>query len=299
MQIDKNIITSNKPQRNTRRLSDKVMLNIPLRTFDILCKYVLTCSPLIRMNHLTNLRRFIMMLDSKVYETDPNKNNRVKFILKGLEVRLQYNINNQEIILDHIMSGLDFIPDFIDPDHIDRFILDSNEVKWANEMVESSVKYAFAFKAAPEFLKVCTEITKSDYEGRGNLLDTFENLVDTTHNKFRKARMISNNIDMTFSLRDGEFEEAVGESYDLLTNPSRKLICGMQGLNEMINGGFESGRVYMLLGVTNVGKSVTLLNLMYQLKEYNKYYKAKDPSKTPCIVMLTMENSVEIGRAHV
>ena len=292
MQIDKNIITSNKPQRNTRRLSDKVMLNIPLRTFDILCKYVLTCSPLIRMNHLTNLRRFIMMLDSKVYETDPNKNNRVKFILKGLEVRLQYNINNQEIILDHIMSGLDFVPDFIDPDHIDRFILDSNEVKWANEMVESSVKYAFAYKAAPEFLKVCTEITKSDYEGRGNLLDTFENLVDTTHNKFRKARMISNNIDMTFSLRDGEFEEAVGESYDLLTNPSRKLICGMQGLNEMINGGFESGRVYMLLGVTNVGKSVTLLNLMYQLKEYNKYYKAKDPSKTPCIVMLTMENSV-------
>ena len=35
---------------------------------------------------------------------DPNKNNRVKFILKGLEVRLQYNINNQEIILDHIMA---------------------------------------------------------------------------------------------------------------------------------------------------------------------------------------------------
>ena len=60
----------------------------------------------------------------------------------------------------------------------------------------------------------------------------------------------------------------------------------------MIGGGFESGRVYMLLGITGIGKSVSLLNLVYQLKKYNKNYKTKDPTKTPCILMLTMENTV-------
>ena len=66
----------------------------------------------------------------------------------------------------------------------------------------------------------------------------------------------------------------------------------MQGLNEMIGGGFESGRVYMFLGTSGVGKSVTLLNLLYQLKIYNKQYRVKDPTKKPCVVLLTMENTV-------
>ena len=97
---------------------------------------------------------------------------------------------------------------------------------------------------------------------------------------------------MVFSLRDGVFDEAITETYNLITNPSRRLICGMQGLNEMVGGGFESGRVYMLLGITGIGKSISLLNLAYQLKRYNRHYRPKDPTKTPCIVILTMENTV-------
>ena len=97
---------------------------------------------------------------------------------------------------------------------------------------------------------------------------------------------------MTFSLRDGVFEDAIKETYNLITNPSRRLISGMQGLNEMVGGGFESGRVYMFLGITGIGKSITLLNLAYQLKLYNKNFRTKDPTKTPCIVILTMENTV-------
>lgn len=279
-------------KRQRRNVSDKVTLNIPLRSFTILCRYTLTISPYIRMTHLNNLRKFMVIIDPSVYENDPNKKHRVEFIKKALEARLKYSLTDVNMILDHVLSGLDFVPDFIDVEHVDKFILNSAETKWANGMIEYNLKYAFAYKAAPQFLDVCTSITKSDYDGRGNLLERFEDLVNDTHNKFRKSEVSTNNIDMVFSLRNGQFEEAVSETYDMLTNPSRKLICGMQGLNEMINGGFESGRVYMLLGITNVGKSVTLLNLMYQLKKYNTHYKPKDPSKTPCIVMLTMENSV-------
>jgi hypothetical protein len=77
-----------------------------------------------------------------------------------------------------------------------------------------------------------------------------------------------------------------------MTDPSNILQTGMQGLNQLLGGGFESGRVYMFLGIAGVGKSLLLLNLMYQLRMYNGHYKTKDPTKQPCIVMLTMENSV-------
>ena len=42
----------------------------------------------------------------------------------------------------------------------------------------------------------------------------------------------------------------------------------MQGFNELIGGGFESGRVYMLLGVAGIGKSMTLLNFINQYLIY-------------------------------
>ena len=291
MIIEKNNKLSKKNYKNNT--TDMVMLNVPLRTYNILVKYSVTVSPLIRMNHLSDVEHYIGMLDPKVYINDPNKLNRVKFIQKAIEGRLKYNINDQDMIVEYVLCNLDFKPDFFDENHPEKFILNSNEIKWANEMINENLKYAFAFKAAPKFLDVCTSLTKAEYDGRGDLLTDFEKLLNSTHDNFRKANTVNSNAELQFSLRKGQFEEIIGDVYDLRTNPSRKLICGMQGLNQMVNGGFESGRVYMFLGITNVGKSMTLLNLMYQIRKYNTHYKPKDPTKTPCIVMLTMENSVE------
>jgi archaellum biogenesis ATPase FlaH len=117
-------------------------------------------------------------------------------------------------------------------------------------------------------------------------------MIQFFQNKFREMNFISNATDMVFSLEDGEFENCITETYNMITNPSRRLQSGMQGLNEMIGGGFESGRVYMFLGTSGIGKSKLLLNIMYQIKNYNFNYKPKDPSKRPCVVMLTMENTV-------
>ena len=95
-----------------------------------------------------------------------------------------------------------------------------------------------------------------------------------------------------FSLAPGDFEDSVRDAYNQLTSPKRKLITGMQGLNELLGGGFESGRCYMFFGLPGEGKSLILLNILFQLKKYNVDYKCKDPTKKPCVVLLTMENDI-------
>ena len=37
---------------------------------------------------------------------------------------------------------------------------------------------------------------------------------------------------------------------------------------------------------------MTLLNIAYMIKQYNRTFKTKDPTKKPCIVILTMENRI-------
>ena len=61
----------------------------------------------------------------------------------------------------------------------------------------------------------------------------------------------------------------------------------------MLNGGFQSGRVYIFFGTAATGKSFFALDVALQISKYNYGYKTKDPTKKPCIVFLTMENSVQ------
>ena len=62
-------------------------------------------------------------------------------------------------------------------------------------------------------------------------------------------------------------------------------------MNCLLGGGFENGRVYGFFGLQGEGKSTTLLNFATQIKDFNRKYKTKDPTKKPAVVYLTLENT--------
>ena len=271
------------------KLEESININIDLATLTILCRYILAPPSFLRMTHVSNLHRLISNLNLSTYENDIDKMKRIRFINRGIEARLKYNLTDLNIILNHIYSGLDFDVDFLD---MDRLLLSPDEISWCHQMVSESIQYSFVYGSTNKIIDICTRIQTSDYSHRGNLIQEFESYIDDLKNQFRKSKTEDNLMNMTFSLRDGIFEDCIQDTWNHVTNPSRVLSTGMQGFNEMLNGGFESGRVYMLMGGTSVGKSITLLNIAYQIKKYNKNFKTKDPSKRPCVVILTMENSV-------
>jgi hypothetical protein len=266
-----------------------IKLNLDINTYTIMCRYILQPHSIMRMEHLVNLRKLMSIIDYSTYENDPEKVKRVNFILKGLEARLDENIQDQDIILNYINGGLTFKVDFLDYDHI---YMSKDEILYIHKLVSETLEYQFIYTSIDNIQELCTRFKTSDYANRGSIVKEFEGLVDNLKNNFRHCKINDNAVDMEFSLRDNVFNNVVSDVYQMITNPSRRLITGMQGINEMTGGGFESGRVYMLLGTSGVGKSITLLNLIYQMKRFNTNYKTKDPTKTPCIVLLTMENTV-------
>lgn len=264
-------------------------------TLDILCKYVISPPSLVRLSHVSNLNYLISSLDKNDISSDIEKQQRVEFIKRGIDARLGYNLNDIHLIVNHILTGLDFEPDFVDLSSINTndYGLSSDEISWVNtNIIEGSSKFGFMERDADEFLDICTRIKSTDFAHRGSLAQEFESLIDRTKNDFRKVTKDDSITGIEFSLRPGEFEEDMREIHAVLSSPSRRLICGMQALNNMTGGGFEATRVYILLGITGVGKSMTLLDIAQQIKKYNKNYKPKDPTRTPVVVYLTMENSV-------
>lgn len=279
----------NKVSKYTKSETKPIKLNLDLMTYDILCRYILQNNSTLRMEHIVNLRKLLSIIDYSTYENDPEKTKRVNFLFRALEARLDNNINDRDIILTYVNGGLTYPIDFLDYNRID---LSKDEIFYIHNLVSETLQYQFIYNKVDDLQDICTRFKTSDFQTRGRIVNEFESIVDDLKNNFRRAKVNDNSVDMSFSLQEGTFENVVKDTYNMITNPSRRLMTGMQGLNEMIGGGFESGRVYMLLGTSGVGKSITLLNLIIQMKRFNTHIKTKDPTKKPCIVLLTMENTV-------
>lgn len=265
-------------------------INLDVNALDLFCSYVVSSNKNIRRGQLLSIRNLIELLDiDKYYKNSPEKIQRIEFIKSGLEARLVYNLKDTALICSHICGGL-LTNEF--KDLVDRsYELNNDQIYWINETVSSALKYSFICEDIDNMLDVCTRFKAEDYKDRGAVVKEFQDITNAVQAKFRKVK-VEDASETIFSLKNGIFEEVVRDLHDQLTNPINRLVCGMQGVNEMLSGGFESGRVYMFFGLPGEGKSTTLLNLAYQIKKYNKNYKCKDITKTPCVVFLTMENSV-------
>lgn len=268
--------------------NNQLDLNLDLRTLDIMCKLVVSDNQTIRRGQLVNLRNLIFMLNPANYENDLEKAKRISFIKKGIEARLICNLSDPYMILTHIYGGI-LDNDIIDLNNYKG--LTSAEIVWVNDMVSESLKYSHAYSHADYLLDICTRLKTADYGTKASIVSEFENAINEVQNDFRRSKN-ENQTDTIFSLRSGYFEDIMYDTYNTLNSPRRKLVTGMQGMNELLGGGLENGRCYVFFGLPGEGKSTVILNIMYQLKKYNKDYKTKDPTKRPCIVLLTMENTI-------
>lgn len=263
-------------------------IKFDLRTLDIMCKCLVTNNQTIRRGQLINLRNLVYMVKPENYNTDVEKNRRITFIKKGLEARLVCNLTDPFMIMSHINGGI------LDDDivNLDEFKgLTSAEIEWLNGMVSETLKYSHVYHNVDRILDICSRFKAGEYGTKAGIVSEFEQAINYIQNEFRRAKNIASN-DEIFSLQDGIFENVMYDTYNTLNSPRRKLVTGMQGMNELLGGGFENGRCYVYFALPGEGKSTLLLNMMYQLKKFNKDYITKDPTKHPCVVLLTMENTV-------
>lgn len=270
------------------KMDNKIRLSLDLSTLNMFCSYIISENRNIKRSQLINMRNLFEVMDLSEY-TDNEKSRRVSFIQKGLDARLVHGLTSTEMIVKHINGGI------LDNDLIDlnSFTGMSNaELSWINGTVAKSLDYAFIYTDVDRIIDVAMKFKGSEYNTKDEAALEFKRLIIAMNSEFRRheSRAIA---DDRFSLCPEPFETSIRDVHESLSNPSNKLRTCMQGMNEMLNGGFEGERVYFYFGLPGEGKSTTLLDLAIQIKSANRDFKPKDPTKIPCIVFLTMENSVK------
>lgn len=269
------------------KLDNSVRLSFDMSTLNMFCSYILSENRNIKRSQLINIRNLFEVMDLSEY-SDTERSKRVNFIQKGIDARLNFGLTSTEMILKHINGG------FLDEDLIDinNFkTMSNNELNWINGTVAKSLDYAFVYTDIDKLLDAGMRFKTAQYTTIDEAVVEFKRLIQTMNAEFRRheSRAIS---DERFSLMPEPFENIMRDTHEALSNPSNKLRTMMQGMNEMLNGGFEGQRTYFYFGLPGEGKSTTLLDLALQIKKANRGFIPKDPTKIPCVVLLTMENSI-------
>jgi hypothetical protein len=168
--------------------------------------------------------------------------------------------------------------------------LSNEEVEYVEQATAEFLNTLAFDSRIANFMNMCKDYQHADYRGRNELLNNIRACMTETMTEFRRNDVANHSPSTRFRL--SSMEDSVEEIHNYICNPSYKLVTGMQGFNGLLGGGFQKTKLYCMFGMAGEGKTVTLVNLLYQVWKYNKGFKTKDPTKKPVIVLLTMENLV-------
>ena len=140
--------------------TEKVPITWDLYTLNIICAFVISENESIKKSQLFQLRKLINQVDIDKSYNDQERIDRMTFIIKGLEAKLDLNYQDRHIVLCHIngnASGKNFIED----ENIYRE-LNNHEVEFVNKLISETLKSSYLENGVDNLLNQLTAFKTTD-----------------------------------------------------------------------------------------------------------------------------------------
>lgn len=280
--------TTNKPDID---IDKKIPLKFDITMMNMIIGYLFKRSVQINRKSLTNMKHLFDVIDETVYENNEQMEQRFNFIIKALEAKVDKGFENDDAIINYCRSDVFNKENDDIIQNIPKYTrINFEEIKYINKAIEDRLQYYYLYFYKDKIYETVERLDSGEYTSFSEINSELLNVCTSVINKVRKTKSVDNTD--TFSLGDDNFENNVIDIVTQLKNPSRILRTGIQKLNQILAPGFMSGRLYIFMGLPGGFKSGILLKTMRDIRKYNKEIQVKKPGKRPCVLMVTMENSV-------
>lgn len=299
---------NNRNRKKTRKSANgsKLKFDIDIRVLDLMLCYVFSTNSNVSMKGISNLKNFLDRIDFDKYENEYTIALRLSVLHYALEASLNKNIRDFDLVRAYISNNLSSESEQADAEiifqNLDTFGEMSNaDIQYINSYVAERLNHAYMFKYR-DSLRDCLDELETGSSSIVELTNRFNNLIECVYKDIRSAKSVAENSNaMDCSIVDDtSFDFAMDKTITELNQPSNFVKTGLKRFNNMLGGGYEASRAYLILGLPKKFKSGILLNTAIWATKYNKDMITKDPTKKPCVVYISMENSTAetIGRIY-
>ena len=160
----------NKMTKNNN--AQKISINLDIVALQLFCNFIVSENKNIHKSNIMNLSNLINNLDMSIYENDNEKLEKIDFIKRGIDARLNYNLNKKDLILMHINGGL------LD-NNINNNIeeIDNDEINWINKIVADALKFGFIYSEVDKLENLCNSFKATDYSSKTAILQSFKDAI--------------------------------------------------------------------------------------------------------------------------
>lgn len=279
------------PNLNKIKLK-KIKLKMDLVMLDKIIAFIYKESVLRTRKALSNTKKLFDMIDMSIYEKKEDLKSRIWVIQKSLEAILTQDVTDSDMMKVYCKEQDDstLLTDTI-VDGIDKIKLSYDETKFLIKCIDDRLEYGYTLTLKETYQDILNKIDDGDFKSYKAVSEDLYDIATSVINIKRNTNSLDS--DVTFSLREDYFENVVTEAVEKLKDVNRVYLTGIRRLNSILSPGYQSKRLYTYLAFPGGGKSQILLKAALDIKKYNPHIKAKDPDKTPAVLLITMENDID------
>lgn len=271
--------------------TDKIKVTFDVALLDSLIKYI-RCE-YVGTSNLMQLKRFIDYLDLDSYQYETPIYERLMTINALMEAICNEGMSDSNMLKTYLTekypSGLVTIENV----GFKQNQLTSAECEYITKAINTRVQTIAIYKSKNKLIDTLEKIDATSFN------TSYAQLVDEVRQQMTELIMNLQTSDdgqgllkeFAFSLNDAA--ALIDKVVKKAKRPSAVLQTGIRQLNAILAPGFQSGRMYTILGGSGKFKSGTLLNIADQIRRYNTQIPAYENGLRKCILFITLENSIE------
>lgn len=253
---------------------------------------------------LTNIKRFLEVIDREYYSADTT----IEAMLLTCDMLLSMRMKNPGAPdLSSLLFKVDNLlvepydeakNNLIMPQiKISKAELPEDDLEFINATLDQNLKYNFIINIKDDLIDISNEITTCSYTDFPTIMLKYRNIITEIMNFFRSTDS-NTSLNEIAHTTDPDFISMLYETYMAIRNPSCSLQTGWQAMNSSLGptGGFQNKNVYLYNANTNSFKSALLLQIARSIKMYNGSRvidEFKKTGKIPTILFIEMENDFD------
>jgi len=278
--------------KNERKAVERMANQIRIPFLDSVIGYLMSENTMISRSSLRKVGDYFSKFRTDMFNADYELELRIHIIHGLTKHRIRRNVRDRAVLESSVPGEGEYREDAINFLQYDVAELDTSSIEVIDEEICEKIKYAKVSAMMPEFDAMFLDLDDGNFANLGNFMaERVEPLFTNIQNELRTIQKFDKNVSKDFNLSRNSMLPQLERTSAIRRAPGANIRTGLQALNSLLGGkGFESGKVYIMLGVSNRWKSGFLLSCIFWFVMYNTTIECMDRTKKACALYLTLEN---------